>query len=115
MAQLGPRVLLLHEPTQGVDVGAKRIIYEELGRAARAGSCVLIASQDHEELARVCERVVILREGTIGATLKGAELNEDRITTECMRVGSVGSSTGPREWLEPLGLEGSTGKVDSHA
>lgn len=74
-----PRILLLDEPTQGVDVGARAEIYELVHAAVAAGSAALIASSDFEELARVCDRVVVLCKGVAVAELEGEGLDADRI------------------------------------
>ncbi len=74
-----PRILLLDEPTQGVDVGARAEIYELIHRAVAAGAAALIASSDFEELARICDRVVVLRRGQAVAELRDGELDADRI------------------------------------
>lgn len=72
-----PRVLLLDEPTQGVDVGARAEIYKLVHDAVAGGAAALIASSDFEELARVCDRVVILRKGAVIAELQDGELDPD--------------------------------------
>jgi ribose transport system ATP-binding protein len=74
-----PRILLLDEPTQGVDVGARAEIYELVHRAVAGGAAALIASSDFEELARVCDRVIVLRKGRAVAEVSGEELDADRI------------------------------------
>lgn len=74
-----PRVLLLHEPTQGVDVGARREIYRRLREAASQGLAVLLASGEFEDLAYLCDRVLIFRDGRVVATLEGEELTYERI------------------------------------
>lgn len=71
-----PKVLLLDEPTQGVDVGAKAAIYELIEGAARDGAGVLVCSSDAKELAMICDRVLVLRKGSRVAELKGVELTE---------------------------------------
>ena len=58
-----PKLLLLDEPTRGVDVGAKAEIYRLLGEAAEQGIGVLLASSELPELVGVCDRVVVLRGG----------------------------------------------------
>jgi ribose transport system ATP-binding protein len=77
-----PRVLLLDEPTQGVDVGAKAAIYDLLRDAAEQGAAVLIASSDTAELAAVCDRVVVMRDGVACAEVDGPELTEERLVVE---------------------------------
>lgn len=71
-----PKVLLLDEPTQGVDVGAKAAIYELIANAARDGAGVLVCSSDAKELAMICDRVLVLQEGRLVAELVGPELTE---------------------------------------
>jgi ABC-type sugar transport system ATPase subunit len=70
-----PRLLLLDEPTQGVDVGARAEIYELINRAVSGGAAALIASSDFEELARICDRVVVLRKGAVIGELREEELD----------------------------------------
>ena len=79
-----PTVLLLDEPTQGVDVGAKAAIYRQIAEAARAGMAVLIASSDAEELVHLCDRVIVLRAGMMSAELAGANLTEERLVAETL-------------------------------
>ena len=74
-----PRILLLDEPTQGVDVGARAEIYELIHRAVAGGAAALVASSDFEELARVCDRVIVLRKGAAVAELSGEGLDAERI------------------------------------
>jgi ribose transport system ATP-binding protein len=80
----GPRVLLLDEPTQGVDVGAKSSIYALLAHAAVGGTAVLMASSDNRELAQVCDRVLVLRDGRVAADLDKGQLSEPRLVAECL-------------------------------
>jgi ribose transport system ATP-binding protein len=65
-----PKLLLLHEPTQGVDVGARRDLERAIGRTAEAGAAVLLAGMDTSELASLCDRVLVMSEGRIGAHLE---------------------------------------------
>ena len=71
-----PRVLLLDEPTQGVDVGAKATIYEQIVAAARAGAGVLLCSSDTEELVLLCDRVLVLEGGRVVTEVPRASLSE---------------------------------------
>jgi ribose transport system ATP-binding protein len=71
-----PDLLLLDEPTRGVDVGAKAEIYQLLGRAAERGIGVLLASSELAELVGVCDRVIVLRDGRSVAELDTARAGE---------------------------------------
>jgi len=73
-----PKLLLLHEPTQGVDVGARSDLEQAIGRAAEAGTGVVLASLDSSELAALCDRVIVTREGRIHTELTGA-LTPERV------------------------------------
>ena len=75
-----PEVLILDEPTQGVDVGAKADIHRLIDEAAAQGTAVLVCSTDHEELVRVCDRVVIMRRGRVAEILRGDQITADSIT-----------------------------------
>ena len=79
-----PSVFLLDEPTQGVDVGAKADLHKELRVAADAGAAVLISSSDLEELADLCNRVLVIVDGRIAAELVGSNVTETSITREFM-------------------------------
>ena len=69
----GPSLLLLDEPTQGVDVGARAEIHELIRQAAQRGAAVLLVASDPEELAHGADRVVVLGSGRIAATLRGPQ------------------------------------------
>ncbi len=71
-----PRLLLLDEPTQGVDVGARADVYATIDAAVANGLAVLIVSSDFEELARVSDRILILRDGSIAGELRSARDGE---------------------------------------
>ena len=75
----GPRVLLADEPTRGVDVGAKRAIYELLTSLAADGLGVLLISSDAEEILGLAHRVLVMRAGRIAAELRGEAMTEAAI------------------------------------
>jgi energy-coupling factor transporter ATP-binding protein EcfA2 len=77
-----PRVLLLDEPTQGVDVGAKAALSDLVHGAAADGAAVLVASWDTSELASVCDRVLVMRDGAVVAEVEGGDLTEERLIVE---------------------------------
>ncbi len=89
--EMQPRVLVLHEPTQGVDVGARRQILEHVMQAAANGAAVIIASAEHEDLVHMCHRVHVFHEGRIGRTLSGAELTVSRLLREVQGVEATAS------------------------
>jgi ABC-type sugar transport system ATPase subunit len=74
-----PSVLMLDEPTRGVDVGAKSEIYRLIFGAAESGVAVLVSSSENPELITLCDRVLVLFRGRIAATLDRAEATEARI------------------------------------
>ncbi|ADU36848.1 MULTISPECIES: sugar ABC transporter ATP-binding protein [Variovorax] len=75
--EIQPRVLILDEPTRGVDVGAKSEIYKIIGELSEAGVAVVVISSELPEIVGVCDRVLVMREGAIAGELAG-----DRITQE---------------------------------
>ena len=82
-----PVVLLLHEPTQGVDVGAKQQIFRQMREAADAGVAIVVATTEYEDLASLCDRVLVLRDGRRAAELAGPTLTDQRLVEECYREG----------------------------
>ncbi|HWM35288.1 MAG TPA: sugar ABC transporter ATP-binding protein [Pseudolysinimonas sp.] len=79
----GARILLLDEPTRGVDIGAKEEIYELIRAAARDGACVLVASSEHEELVEICNRVLVMREGAVVDEVVGSAIDARTIARLC--------------------------------
>ncbi len=81
-----PRLLLLHEPTQGVDVGARRDIYRFVKSAAALNhTAVLWVTTEFGELAEVCDRVIVITQGRQTAELAGEELTEEAISAAALR------------------------------
>ncbi|TIO99200.1 MAG: sugar ABC transporter ATP-binding protein, partial [Mesorhizobium sp.] len=74
-----PRLLLLDEPTVGVDVAAKEQIHRLIDDATKKGVSVLLLAQDPEEMQRLVDRVVIFSKGRIARMLRGAEITIDAI------------------------------------
>ena len=81
--QRAPALLLLDEPTQGVDVGARQQVFLALEQAAQSGTAILVASTDYEQLEQLCDRVLIFTRGRIMRELKGDEVTKDRIAECC--------------------------------
>jgi ribose transport system ATP-binding protein len=82
--RIRPSVLLLDEPTQGVDVNAKAALHNQLLDVARDGGAVLVSSTDAEELAAICSRVLVIRDGRIAEELTGRAVTQDAITRACL-------------------------------
>lgn len=74
-----PQILILDEPTRGIDVGAKYEIHALLRRLADAGMAVIVVSSDLPEVVGLCDRVVVMREGVLVGELRAAEVTEPRI------------------------------------
>ena len=82
--QLEPRLLLLDEPTVGVDVGSRAQIFEAIRGLASHGTAVLCASNDYAQLAELCGRVLIFAGGQLRAALTGPDLTKQAILTQCL-------------------------------
>ncbi len=81
-----PSLLLLHEPTHGVDVGARAAIFERLRQAADEGMGILLATSDYEDLPHICNRVIVFRDGRAVSELHGSALTYERIVEQCFRT-----------------------------
>lgn len=86
--QLVPALLLLDEPTQGVDVGAREQIFGMMRRASDSGTSMLCASTDYEQLSIVCDRVLIFSGGAIINELTGSRLSHHSIASAVYDSGS---------------------------
>lgn len=101
-----PAVLLLDEPTRGVDVGARDEIYALLGELGKKGTAILLASSDLPEVLRLAHRIVVLRHGRAIAELDGKSATEEEIVAIATGVrgdGELGTPHGPE------GAEGRSG------
>jgi ribose transport system ATP-binding protein len=76
-----PRLLILDEPTKGVDVGAVKAIWSLVAQAAAGGTAVVACSSDTEELAANCDRVLVLSRGHLASVVAGEELTAERLDT----------------------------------
>jgi len=81
--QLQPRLILLDEPTQGVDVGAREQIFAHLREAAGRGAAVVVASSDFEQLESLCDRVLVFAHGRIASELEGGRITKHSIAEHC--------------------------------
>jgi ribose transport system ATP-binding protein len=90
-----PRVLLLDEPTQGVDVGAKAAVYDLVLAARREGTAVLVCSSDTKELVSLCDRVLVLKDGRVVSEVPRASLTEERLVRDelGLQAAGIGNTT----------------------
>lgn len=79
-----PSVVLLQDPTQGVDVGAREAINERLLAAADQGAAVICATTDYEQLALICDRVLVIESGTVLRELTGTDIDRDEMALHVM-------------------------------
>ncbi len=84
-----PKVLLLDDPTKGVDVGAKGEFYKILADLRERGVAILLHSSDDEELLGLCDRVLVMRDGQVRRELSGGDLNKSALVSA-----SVGTAPG---------------------
>jgi ABC-type sugar transport system ATPase subunit len=86
---LEPKILILDEPTRGVDIGAKQEIYAFIERLVARGLAILLISSEMEEVLRLADRIVVLRQGRVAASLGRAEASEGAIMTAAALAGPV--------------------------
>lgn len=79
--EIHPRLLILDEPTRGVDVGAKSEIYRIINDLASQGVAILVISSELPEVIGICDRVVVMREGVITGECRGEDVNQETIMT----------------------------------
>jgi len=84
---LAPRIVLLNDPTRGIDVGTKQEIYELLRQLADAGAAILFYSTDYDELIGCCDRVLVMYDGAIKRELVGAEITERALVSSALNIG----------------------------
>jgi len=83
-----PEVLILDEPTRGIDVGAKYEIYTIIAQLAEQGKCVLMISSEMPELLGMCDRICVLNEGTFVAEFSAAEASQEKIMRSIVTSGA---------------------------
>ncbi len=82
--QTDPRLILLDEPTQGVDVGARELVFDAIRKSSRRGAATIVASSDYEQLAMLCDRVLVFSGGRVTRELAGTEITKDSIARSCL-------------------------------
>ena len=90
---MNPRLMILDEPTRGIDVGAKAEIEELIQELSAEGVSVLMISSEIAELERNCDRVIVMRDGKVAGEVTGQEIRQDRI----MEIIASGSEVGSHD------------------
>ena len=76
---LSPKVLIIDEPTKGIDVGAKKEIYDVLNELKKMGKAIIMISSDMPEIVGICDRVIVMHEGMVTGELDREEANQENI------------------------------------
>ncbi len=84
-----PRIILLNDPTRGIDVGTKQEIYQLLRRLADQGAAIVFYSTDYDELIGCCDRVLVLYDGAIKRELVGEEITEHALIASALNIGTA--------------------------
>ena len=85
---MAPRIILLNDPTRGIDVGTKHEIYELLRRLADEGAAILFYSTDYDELIGCCDRVLVMVEGEVKRELVGDQITERALIGSALNLGA---------------------------
>jgi ribose transport system ATP-binding protein len=91
-----PRIILLNDPTRGIDVGTKQEIYQLLRRLAEQGAAILFYSTDYDELIGCCDRVLVMYDGAIRRELVGAEITEHALISSALNIGGAAAAAEAR-------------------
>ncbi len=86
---MAPRIILLNDPTRGIDVGTKQEIYALLRELAGEGVAILFYSTDYDELVGCCDRVLVMYDGAIKRELAGAEITERALVSSALNIGGA--------------------------
>jgi ribose transport system ATP-binding protein len=81
-----PRIILLNDPTRGIDVGTKQELYVLLRKLADEGAAIIFYSTDYDELIGCCDRVLVLYDGKVKRELGGAEITERSLVAAALNI-----------------------------
>jgi len=81
-----PRIILLNDPTRGIDVGTKQELYQLLRRLADEGAAIILYSTDYDELIGCCDKVLVMYDGAVRRTLSGAEITERALIASALNI-----------------------------
>ena len=83
---VSPRIILLNDPTRGIDVGTKQEMYQLLRKLADSGAAIIFYSTDYDELIGCCDRVLVLYDGSVINELSGERLTERALIASALNV-----------------------------
>jgi ribose transport system ATP-binding protein len=83
---LSPRILLLNDPTRGIDVGTKQELYQLLRKQADSGAAIIFYSTDYDELVGCCDKVLVLYDGAVKRVLTGEEITERALIASALNI-----------------------------
>jgi ABC-type sugar transport system ATPase subunit len=92
--ETGPKVILLEDPTRGVDVGAKREIYELIREMSADRRIVLFSSTELPELVGLCDRIIVLYRGRVAGEMRGSEITDSTLL-QAINTGAISSANDP--------------------
>lgn len=87
-----PRIVLLNDPTRGIDVGTKQELYRLMRQLADAGAAILFYSTDYDELVGLCDRVAVMYDGRFVRLLKGSEITERTLVASALNIDTTGKN-----------------------
>ena len=90
-----PRIILLNDPTRGIDVGTKQEMYQLLRRLADGGAAIVFYSTDYDELIGCCDRVLVLYDGAVHRELVGSEITEHALIASALNIKGGEAGTRP--------------------
>jgi ribose transport system ATP-binding protein len=85
-----PRIILLNDPTRGIDVGTKQELYQLLRKLAEGGAAIIFYSTDYDELIGCCDRVLVFYDGAIKRELAGDEITERNLVASALNIQEEG-------------------------
>jgi ribose transport system ATP-binding protein len=90
-----PRIILLNDPTRGIDVGTKQELYALLRRLADSGAAIILYSTDYDELIGCCDKVLVMYDGAIKRTLVGPEITERALIASALNLDTTEAGSAP--------------------
>ena len=91
-----PRIILLNDPTRGIDVGTKQELYQLLRKLAESGAAIVFYSTDYDELIGCCDRVLVMYDGVVKRTLVGSEITEHALISSALNISGESEGAGDK-------------------